>query len=1184
MTTSPVIVLQLTRIPKDDDYLAQIMISPRGTSDQERFALADTHEVFRLDDDTAQTLAQLKGAIDSGSIGPGEMDRLGEFLYNLIFTGLVERKLSDVIIQEKERPYRLCILIHQSAPFLETVPWEYMKRPDGFVALSLASVTRVLEDRDGHPFDPIEGATMLLVYANPPGYGGSKRHAEIEAASTVFIDEFIQRLETRYNVKVTKLIREEATREKFLTMLSEQHFDIVHFIGHGEVLKGDGNIVMHDNQRIPGEEIYSNLSNKPPRLFYFNSCSTAKANNRDPFSSVAQALIRPSLNPVPAVIAMQYEIDVNDSFVVAEEFYERLLNPQSRAFGNLETAMDYARRKLRVKNSSWGIPVVFLQTRERVMLFGEPAAGRPPAQLKRHLGSSIPEAPKNLINRAEEVAIVRNLLSSDHRLMMVTGLPGVGRGAVVRAGLNEYLQDEREEIPIWLNLEGIKPEDATLETLYVSLDKILETGLKPMWYDQRRSLTEKLAELEAKIPNTAILVLENIDALLDEECHFRDEGMQQFFLHFGKTERRIFIIITSRFEPKPQGNDEEWRGLWQSIKVQRLKTEDAVELLRKEGLTHSDQELYSLAEAVNGHPQTLKIVAAGIAQGSVNLERFVSAPKAATGLTGYFAEAMMASLTDAEARALKVWSVFRNPVLREALIQIAGSGPDAERIVDSVSTKGLLNVKNEYYFLPTLVRSVANDELQRDPLLSDEAHHRAAAFFLMEAERAWDALELLPSYAVETERINNYLEARYHLRERVDENSKQRAQEIAVNLFQALADQGRFSELRILIEQSESEFDDFMVEFFRAQLEGLFGEYQNALDRLELLYFNVEQGSFKQGSVANEIGVVLKERSDPRDADEMLERFEEAYDIFANIIRSSEDQREMQQAHHSQAVCTYNRGLVYQYFRRGNTPEEFNDAYLNARKFYDGALQIYRTLEEPDEQGIAMVFSQLGELLADKRFADCDPEQAEKLLREALAIAERIGKPRLEIDGGYQLSRFLRRRGDSAEARALFRHVADVAERIELRAERAIAEVQIAEIDFKDRQYDRDMLDASLSRNEETLSYYEDLHSIRVQSDAYFLHGLLHLGRSNQDKAIECFESSRSVMTEVAARSQSRADARRIARGTVFLAQIVLQRQGSAAAQAVLSEMQEHFEKIGYELRDNESVADFIDRVNEWKG
>jgi hypothetical protein len=73
-------------------------------------------------------------------------------------------------------------------------------------------------------------------------------------------------------------------------------------------------------------------------------------------------------------------------------------------------------------------------------------------------------------------------------------------------------------------------------------------------------------------------------------------------------------------------------------------------------------------------------------------------------------------------------------------------------------------------------------------------------------------------------------------------------------------------------------------------------------------------------------------------------------------------------------------------------------------------------------------------------------------------------------------------------------------------------------------------------------------------------------------------------MTEVAARSQSRADARRIARGTVFLAQIVLQRQGSAAAQAVLSEMQEHFEKIGYELRDNESVADFIDRVNEWKG
>ena len=1181
MSTSPIIFLQLSKIPDDKDYFAQIVMSPRGTSGPERFKLADADEVCRLDDDTAQTLAQLKTAIDQGLAGFREMERLGEFLYNLIFTGRVERKLSDVMIQEKERPYRLCIRVDESAPLLETVPWEYMKRSDGFMALSLVSVSRVLEDRDAHSFAPVEQATMLLVYANPRAYvNNSQRYEQIEAASTVFIDQFVPKLETQYNLKVKKLLRDDANRENFLRLLAEEYFDVVHFIGHGEVLQRDGHIVMHDNQKIPGQEIYSNLSNNPPRLFYFNSCSTAKANDRDPFSSVAQALIKPQLNSVPAVIAMQYEIDVNDSFVIAEEFYERLLDPQSRTFGNLEKSMDFARRKLKVKRPSWGIPVLFLQTRERVMLFGEPAPERPPAQFKFHLASSIPPAP-DLVNRQTEIANVHNLLSSDQRLLMVTGLPGVGRGAVVRMGLDQYLQDGREEIPIWLNLQGIKTEDATLDTLYLSLDRILEAGLERLWYDQRRPLSEKLTELEKKIPNTAILVLENIDALLEEECHFRDERMEEFFRYFGKTTRRIFIIVSSSFAPKPRGNAADWNQLWQTLRVQPLQTDDAIELLRKEGLTQSDEELRGLVEAVDGHPQALKVLAAGVVQGSINLKRFVGGLKMVTGAKVAFADAMMASLTELERGALRLWSVFRNPVLREALIQVV---PEGDRIVESLATKGLLAVKDNYYSLPTLVRSVAYDQLQREPTLLDEARQRAAAFFINEVERSQNSLELPSSHVKETDEINNLLEARYHLRERTDEGSREQAQRISEILFQPLMDHGRFSELKILIEESEPDIsNDFKVEFFRAELQGLLGEYDEAINTLELLSLRIDSDSFEQGSIANEIGVVLKERSDPRDSDRMLEEFEKAFEIFGNIIKSSEDQELMERSLHSQAICTYNRGLVHQYFRRGQISAEFNAAYSEARKLYEAALKIYRSLEEPDEQGVAMVFSQLGELLADSRFEGNDPIQAEEFLRSALEIAERIGKPRVEIDACYQLARFLRRRGDSQSARLLFRRAAELAERIGLQAERAIAEVQIAEIDFKEKQYDRKMLDAALTRNEETLSYYDDLHSIRVQSDAYFLHGLLHQAQGDQNRASECFEASRSVMMPVEAISQSRADAKRIARGTFFLAQITLDRAGEEAARAVVIDMREHFGKIGYKPSENEPVGSFLSRIHEWR-
>ena len=1180
MSGPPTIFLQLSKIPGDSDYFAQILISPRGTSGPERFKLADASEVFRLDDNTAQTLAQLKTEIDTGKAGFTEMERLGEYLYNLIFTGQVESKLSAVMVQEKERPYRLCIRVDESAPLLETVPWEYMRRREGFVALSLASVSRVLEDRDAHPFAPVEGATMLLVYANPPGYGSGKRNAKIEAASTEFITQFVARLETQYNLKVTKLLREEASRKNFLRLLAEEYFDIVHFIGHGEVLQGDGHIVMHDNQRIPGQEIYSNLSNKPPRLFYFNSCSTAKANDRDPFSSVAQALIRPQLNSVPAVIGMQYEIEVEDSFIIAEEFYERLLDPHSRCFGNLEKSMDSARRMLRQRKPSWGIPVLFLQTRERVMLFGEPTPEPPQAQLKFHLASIIPDAP-DLVDREEAIACVRSLLTSDQRLLMVTGLPGVGRGAVVRAGLDPYLQDEREEIPIWLNLQGLKPEDATLDALYLSLARILEARLERLWNDQRRPLAERLAELEKNFPNTTILVLQNIDALLDEEWHFRDQRLEEFFRYFGKSERRIFIVTTSSFAPNPRSNTEEWDRLWRTVKVGRLKTDDAVELLRRQGLTQSDLELRALAEAVDGHPQALRVLAAGITQGSVNLKNFVGTPRAARELTGAFANALVASLTEPETEALKLWSVFRNAVVREAFTQVA---PDGERMVDSLVTKGLLNVKDSYYFLPAAVRSIAYHELQRDPILLDKAHALAALFFRRQAERAEDSLKRSADRTLDTERINNYLEARYHFRERADDRSRAAAQRYAEELFQPLMDQGRLSELKALIQQSDPDFsDEIQVEFFSAELDGLLGKYQDALDALDLLYPRVEDGSFEQGSVVNEIGVILKERSDPRDSVLMLEKFEQAHKIFANIIRTSEDEAQRARSLQNQAVCTYNRGLVYQYFLRGHTPAEFNEAYAKAREFYQGALRIYETLTEPDEQGAAMVFSQLGELLADTRFVENDPGLAEEYLRKSVQIAERISKPRVEAHSAYQLARFLRRRGDSRAARVLFRQSAEIAERIGLQAERAIAEVQIAEIDFKDKQYDRKMLDAALSRNEETLGFYDDYHSIRVQSDAYFLHGLLHLAQANQDRASECFENSRSIMMPIESISQSPADAKRIARGTLFLAQIALDREGAEAARNVIVEMQEHFEKIGHKLRENESVGDFIAEINEWR-
>ena len=292
------------------------------------------------------------------------------------------------------------------------------------------------------------------------------------------------------------------------------------------------------------------------------------------------------------------------------------------------------------------------------------------------------------------------------------------------------------------------------------------------------------------------------------------------------------------------------------------------------------------------------------------------------------------------------------------------------------------------------------------------------------------------------------------------------------------------------------------------------------MEILRLLELRTEEGSFEQAIVANEIGVVLKERSDPNDADEMLGQFEAAYEVLGNVIKTSDDLDLMALAHWHQAIATYNRGLVYQYFRRGGTPEAFNDAYFKARELYQAALGIYETLKERDEEGVALAFSQLGELHADERFKERDLARAERLSREALEIAERNGKPRLEIATAYQLARFLRYRGETSEARTLFRRAANEAAQIGLLAHQVRAEVQIAEIDFKLNQYDKSNLERLLTWCEEQLGYYDDAHSIRVQSDTYFLHALFYLVQQRLDDAMQRFESSREAILSLATRSQ----------------------------------------------------------------
>jgi tetratricopeptide (TPR) repeat protein len=1158
-------ILRLTKDLKaeDNDFVVEIVKPDLIFSGPEAFTLSDNEKVYStktMGKKTAvsKTLKQLKDDINEDAVTAGEMEMLGDFLYQKIFQPKIKDAFASIQASSPDTSYRMFISVGD-APFLETVPWEYLRKEGAFFALELSNITRLLANRSSQPFPLIENINMLLVYANPEELRGddADEYETIERESRGFLDNFVsKKLEQEYGIRVTVLEGEQATRENLFEAWHKEHYDIVHFICHGRVLGGKGHLILahedggglHDD--VAGDDIRNNLPERPPRFFYFNSCNTAKAEDHDAFSSITQTLLKPGgVKTVPAIVAMQYNINVSDSFTMAEQFYFNLLSPESATRGDLETAMTKARRKIRSARPSWGIPILFLQTRQQVFLFGADGGEPAPVQLKQYLQSSVPTLqPIAYSNRTREVNAVRDSVDSGAHVTVIHGLPGSGRATVARAAIEEPLQ--QGAIIFWLNLEGLKAEDATLETVYLALNRILGGELRQLWNSRNRTLEYKLSELERLMPEASIFVLENIDPLLDTTFHFRDAGLENFFRYFARPLSRVSFIVTARSEPKSTGGETGWR----SILVKGLDSEGAILLLRQDGVAGSSEQLAQIATALSGHPQSLKVVATLISQGRISIEGFLSnAQSGLDDINRLIALNVFSHLSEAEREQVRLWSVFRHPVVREALLWQREERHAIANVLESLEAQSIISRQGEgYYLLPLSIRNAACAELEEQPELHSYAHMLAAQFFLQRA---------LGEKQRELEAINDRFEAHYHYRAAGDEK---RAWTVARSMLQPLMDHSLYRQLEIIVSQTLGDgIEEFPINIFRARTLWLAGKYQDALDDLDVSYRFSMEGSFERAVIINEVGVVLKERSRPEDAEDMLKAFVLAYKLFRKVIETSDDSELQYQCISYQADTKHNRALIYQYYLRGVTPEEISEVYREARDLYQEALAIYRAPEINNEASQSQVLRQLGEIYGDSRFIDYNQAEAERMLVEAVEIASRAGFPWLEVSTSYALARFYRQQKSVVRSRALFRQAADLAASISSTSMQAMADVQIAEIDFQNNEYDFDSMDNLLSSCEEKLSYAEDAHSIRVQSDAYYRHALLRLRVGGLTKAEELFSTSIRIIEELAKVSKSSSDLRRIGRAKSGLSQIEQARLISDTSQI---EDEENHKEVGEKI------------------
>jgi hypothetical protein len=299
----------------------------------------------------------LAGALDAGSvcrdlksIEPASRSGVSEIGSSLFKAVFVDEILASWLsrLREAEKAGRaLRLRLRLDSPDLWDWPW-------GFLAtLPSTPVVRYLEGAGVvRPLRARPPVRVLVVAAHPEGLSPLAVPEELGELRRALGD-----LEDSEWVELELL--EGATRARLHGKLQEKRFHILHFIGHGTFDRdqGGGAILLEGEAGEPdpmgAQELGVLLGeHQEIRLAVLNVCHGARGRAADPFSGLAQSLIRGGL---PAVIAMQASVSDAAAILFSQSFYKALARREP-----LDRAVSQARIAMFAQGFTpeWGLPVL----------------------------------------------------------------------------------------------------------------------------------------------------------------------------------------------------------------------------------------------------------------------------------------------------------------------------------------------------------------------------------------------------------------------------------------------------------------------------------------------------------------------------------------------------------------------------------------------------------------------------------------------------------------------------------------------------------------------------------------------------------------------------------------------------------------------------------------------------------
>jgi len=614
-----------------------------------------------------------------------ELDHFGDLLSEALFS---RNPLLTDSLRAVPFSVRLVLEFREGVEELLNLPWEYIRDPQSGQPFSLERtfVRRIGEGKELKPLDrrPLK---VLVVISEPltlPSFNARRFHDVIQREAQGHVDKGLLQLE---------FLGLPSTPDSPTKRLLQEDFDVIHFIGHGNV-----GLLAFENElgadvEVKAENLYPFFRGKKVRLVILTACYSGAIAGVDLVSGTATALVKAG---IPSVFAMQLPLEIETAYHLVGDLYAALLGqPFDELVRSLRASRFFAERLQ--APAQWGVPVFYLQDKGRDpfqgVSLGQGFLKAWPSASPSHF---LPEKPELFVGRKELLVEVNGALN-ENRITVLQGESGMGK-SFLALEVSHWHRDRGNFAGgiIWIDLQAGGSYDTVLERIgqallgkTVSEDTLMNClGQKP-----------------------TLIILDSFETVKE------DAKLAKFLNSLPQTARVLLTTVA-------------YMEIGHTVHVWEMEKDDAVEFfLRRAEKVGWDGTGYEyipeICDGLGYMPLSIELVAPQAA--SIPLVTLLE--KVREGLNAIAAErpdlperhqkaeaALRVSYNPLEPQEKVLFarmSVFPGDALHEIISQVTEI-PDAVDILSPLHRKGLVRFEKGRYRLHSIVRRFALERLEKD--------------------------------------------------------------------------------------------------------------------------------------------------------------------------------------------------------------------------------------------------------------------------------------------------------------------------------------------------------------------------------------------------------------------------------------------------------------------------------------